>query len=431
MMRIAYLAPGAGELHCGACASDLGLVKALRRAGVAAHLTPLYTPLREGEGVMSAPVFMGGVALWLREKLGPLAPLVRPLRPLLDSAPLIRAASRFAVQTDPHSLGPLTVSVLRGSRGRHAAEVQRVVDFMAVEVRPAVVHLSNTLLSGFAPLLRQRLRCPIVCNVQGEEHFLTALPGRYRELALMQLRENLRHVDLLIRPTATNAETVGRLLGRGPESFAVVPPALQVDRLPQPLRSLTGITIAYLSAIRPEKGLDLLLAALEAILPRLASPVELRIAGQVADMGYWRRVRRRLPQLMPGISARFLGELTPAQKAAMLTECHLLVLPSRLPECRAMAALEAMAAGCAVIGPRHGIFTELLADSPNMLFDPGDVRSLGDTLVRALRDPPAIAAAAQRAATTALHYSADTAAQKLKGLYAQLLATGAQRPPLP
>jgi len=178
--------------------------------------------------------------------------------------------------------------------------------------------------------------------------------------------------------------------------------------------------IGYLSALRPEKGLDLLISALEDVAPRLRCPVELRIAGQVVDARWWNRQYARLESLMPGVAPRFLGEITPAQKAAMMTECHLFVMPSRVPEVRALAALEAMAGGCALVAPRHGVFEEYLADSPEMLFSPGDFHMLGDILFRLLRDPDQIESAGAKAAAVAARYSADAAGAKLASLYSSL-----------
>jgi len=61
-----------------------------------------------------------------------------------------------------------------------------------------------------------------------------------------------------------------------------------------------------------------------------------------------------------------------------------------------MVAVEALARGCAVIGPRHGGFPEILEDGRSgWLFRPGDHVDLGRVLAYAWQHPDACAAMGQ------------------------------------
>ena len=61
----------------------------------------------------------------------------------------------------------MTLSMLRGENGRQASEVEKLVSWVAGEQRPDVVVLSNAMLAGIAPRLKEALGCPIVATLQG------------------------------------------------------------------------------------------------------------------------------------------------------------------------------------------------------------------------------------------------------------------------
>ena len=94
---------------------------------------------------------------------------------LWDSPALLNWVSRFAVRTQPQDLGALTVAVLEGAAGPQKKEIARLVEWLR-ELRPDVVHLTNSLLASLAPPIRRELGIPVVCALQGEDLFLSNLP---------------------------------------------------------------------------------------------------------------------------------------------------------------------------------------------------------------------------------------------------------------
>ena len=85
-------------------------------------------------------------------------------------------------------LGRLTVSTLRGEHGHQRKELEKIVRWLATEIRPDVIHLSNAILAGFARELGERLSVPVVCTLAGEDVFLDKLQAPYREQARAELR---------------------------------------------------------------------------------------------------------------------------------------------------------------------------------------------------------------------------------------------------
>src|SRR5262249_60977581 len=97
-----------------------------------------------------------------------------------DFPRLLNWVSRFAVSTSGERLGALTVSMLQGRDGKQRKEIQNLVEWLATEFRPDVVLLSNVLLSGLVPALRERWSGPVVATLPGHDIFPDAIPSHDR-----------------------------------------------------------------------------------------------------------------------------------------------------------------------------------------------------------------------------------------------------------
>src|SRR5437762_1468997 len=106
-MRLLFLTPGTGTFHCGSCLRDNALVKALRARGHDAMMSPLYLPLVTDFEEVSPeqPIRVGGITLYLQQKLPWFRFAPRWLRNLLDGEAGLRLASRFMGMTSARDLG--------------------------------------------------------------------------------------------------------------------------------------------------------------------------------------------------------------------------------------------------------------------------------------------------------------------------------------
>ncbi len=143
----------------------------------------------------TSPIFLGGINLYLQQASALAGYLPGVLRRWLDRPGVLRWVSGLAVRTEARDLGPMTVSVLSGVEGRMRGEFERLAEYLAREFRPDVVHLSNSLLSGLASIVRQKTGARVVCTLQGEEHFVAGLPELHRARAMMWLRLNSGEID--------------------------------------------------------------------------------------------------------------------------------------------------------------------------------------------------------------------------------------------
>ena len=157
-MRIAYITAGAAGRYCGACKRDVGLTRALIERGHNMLLLPLYTPLQTDEPDPSLDrVFFGALNVYLQQQCSIFRRTPRSVDWLLDRPSLLRFVSGLGVETEAEELGEMTVSVLRGSEGMQRKELDKLLDFLEDEGPFDVVNLSNSLFSGFAAPIGERL----------------------------------------------------------------------------------------------------------------------------------------------------------------------------------------------------------------------------------------------------------------------------------
>ncbi len=122
-MKIAYLTAGAAGMFCGSCMLDNALAKSLIARGHDCLLVPLYTPIRtDEEDVSIDKVFMGGVNVYLQQKLPWLTYLPAWMDQFLNQPWLIKRLTANTGKTSPELLGRLAVSMLRGLRGNQRKE---------------------------------------------------------------------------------------------------------------------------------------------------------------------------------------------------------------------------------------------------------------------------------------------------------------------
>ena len=422
-MRITHLAAGAANMYCGACLRDAAMARALIARGHDMQIVPLYTPLRlDGDAdIPVADVHLGAMNAYLQQVSGIFARLPRPLARLLDHEGLLRFISRFAVSTTPSELGPMTVSVLAGADGRQHREVERLIDFLARDARPDVVTITNSMLSGVAPRIKQSLGVPVLCEVKGEDGFIEALPEPHRKEAIALARRNARSIDRFIAPTAQYADRMAAFLDVEREQIEIVRSIVDGRAfVRRAARHREPFTVGYVSVITPRKGLHVLVDALAQLVEQ-GRDVRLRIAGQVLDRKYWREIRRAIRR--HGLSERVdvLGEIGFADKVALLHSLSAFCQPSIKPEALGTASLEAMAAAVPVVAPSEGVFSETLEMTQGGLpFESANAEMLAARLTELMDAPGGADEMGESGARgIAEHFSADAAASALERILSE------------
>ena len=96
-MRIVQLTPGSGgSFYCENCLRDAALVRALRTAGHDVLMLPTYLPISaeaDTAGAANAPVFFGGVNVYLQQKFAAFRRAPKWVDRLFDSPGLLKWAA--------------------------------------------------------------------------------------------------------------------------------------------------------------------------------------------------------------------------------------------------------------------------------------------------------------------------------------------------
>ena len=192
-MRILSITAGAAGIYCGTCSRDNALAIELLRRRHDVTLVPLYTPTNPDETNVSRDrVLFGGISIYLQQSMALFRKTPRFLDRLWDSPAVIGAFASRSLSTDPKMLGDLMISMLEGDRGVLRKEFDKLLEWVAEEPIPDVINLSNSLLISLAGPLRDALKRPIVCTLQGEDLFIDGLIEPYKS----------RSIDLMRRQTS-------------------------------------------------------------------------------------------------------------------------------------------------------------------------------------------------------------------------------------
>ncbi|HUY36628.1 MAG TPA: glycosyltransferase family 4 protein [Pirellulales bacterium] len=436
-MRIVYLAAGAAGMYCGTCLHDNTLAAALSAAGEDVLLAPTYTPIRTDEDdVSQRRVLFGGINVFLQQ----LSPLFRFLPPILnralDSPKLLGGLSRLNFSIDAAKLGALTVSVLRGEEGRQRKELDKLVDWLAHDVKPDLVHLSNAMLSGMARPISRRLDVPVLCSLTGEDIFLEKLRPPYREQARDVLRRRARDISGFVALNRYYADYMAEYMAIDAGRIEVIPHGLNLAG--HGTRTAGAGTrpfaIGYLARICHDKGLHQLVEAFKLLKDdRSLPPLTLNVAGYVgaADRKYLQGVRTRVREWGLERDFEYVGEVDRPGKIAFLQSLDIMCLPTVYRESKGISVLESLANAVPVVVPAHGAFPEVIDDTGGgLLFPPGDTAALARTLRQLVVDP-AQAVELGRRGQQAIHarYTARRMAERTRALYHRTLT--AYRKPNP
>ena len=351
---------------CGSCLHDNALAKSLIQLGHDCILIPAYTPIRtDDDDVSIDQVFIGGINVYLQQKIPWIAYLPTWLDSFLNQAWIINPLTKNAGKTSPNLLGALTISMLRGSKGRQRKEFRRLLDWLSRDIRPDVMVFTNLLIGGGIPEVKRLGSTRVFVTLQGDDIFLDSLPVKFRTKAIELMRRLVPFIDGFLIHSIDYADRMASLLEIPASKIHLVPLGIDVSDFRNIGRTQSlpkSFTIGYLARMAPEKGLHRLVDAFVAIADRPeAKHVQLKLAGWMGPQHteYWDEQKAKLNRA--GLSDRweYLGSIDRKQKAKFLSSIELFCVPTTYAEPKGLFLLEAIAAGTPYVQPDHGAFPEL------------------------------------------------------------------------
>ncbi len=405
-------------MYCGSCIRDNVLVRELQRLGHEAALVPIYTPIRtDSESVAMDRVFYGAIHIYLLQKVPFLSRLPGFLTNWTDRPSLLKRVPTDG-STDAKQLGELAVSTLQGEEGRQRSELEKLANWLRDDYRPEVVQLTNSMLLGFAHVLKERLPdALLVCTLQGEDIFLDDLQEPWRGRVIELLRQRATDVDLFVATSESHADHMTEVLQIPRERIQVTRIGIDLEgHEVVPPRPGPPWTIGFVGRICPEKGLHHLVDAFRLLDQRLGrGRVKLEVAGYLGsrDRAYFEEQVAKLEQWGLSEHANLHGEVDREEKLALLRRCHVFTMPTVYQEAKGLSILEAMASGVPVVQPAHGAFPEILERTGGgVLVAPEDPEALARGLEDLLRDPERLSLLGSSArAGVEQHYSARVMAE--------------------
>jgi phosphatidylinositol alpha-mannosyltransferase len=176
-------------------------------------------------------------------------------------------------------------------------------------------------------------------------------------------------------------------------------------------------TIGFLGRYdEPRKGLPVLLRALRTVVAEHPD-VRLLVAGR-GDAGELDRLVGE--ELRPHVT--LLGEISEADKAALLRSIDVYCAPNLLGESFGVILIEAMAAGAPIVASDLDAFARVLDDgAAGVLVPRNDAEALGRALSGLLADPRRRAELAARGSAVAAQYDWQVLARRILAVYETVL----------
>ena len=428
-MRILQLTPGSGDnFYCENCLRDLALVRAFQRAGHDITMVPMYLPIDTGAQPFpsQAPIFYGGVNVYLQQKFRLFRKTPRWVDRLFDNSFLLKGVGKLAGMTSAKDLGETTLSMLQGRDGKQLKELERLIQWLsAMTPKPDVIIISNILLAGMAPSLKERLKIPVVCLLQDEEGFLDTLGEPYADLCWQLACQHATSFDALICVSDYYQQVMQERLGIGAESMPVIPMGLDPAGY-DPSAELPQVpTIGFLSKMCRDHGLDMLINALHLLRhdDRLKHTM-LRITGGKGpgDRIFLKKMQNRINALRLSDAVDYVDDYSEHAKKQFLKNISVMVLPTRKPLAYGLFAIEACAAGRPFLLPDTGVFPELVKKTQGgVLYHPNNPVRLAESLRSLLTHPQRmqqLGSNGRRAVETI--YSIDKTVEQLVELFERL-----------
>ncbi|MBN1561610.1 glycosyltransferase family 4 protein [candidate division KSB1 bacterium] len=429
-MKIVHIIPGSGgTFYCQNCMRDNELIRALRDMDHDVMMVPMYLPLNvDVEGLMGdTPVFYGAINVFLKEKLPFYRHAPEWVARLLDSESMLQFAAKKAGSTRAAGLAEMTISMLLGEDGRQASELDHLIKFLNVHVKPDVVHLSNALLLGLARRLKKDVGAGVVCSLQDENEWIDPMLPSYQDQVWNLMAERAQDVDAFIAASHFYAEKSIRQMRLPAEKVHVVYGGICFDGYEQAALDLNPPAIGYLCRMSEYFGLGVVTDAfIQLKKDARFKDVKLYATGGYTndDKPFVDEMKKKLQQKDLLGDVQFWPEFDKTHRIQFLKKLSLLSVPVLAGEAFGAYQLEALAAGVPIVQPNVGGYREFVElTGGGIIYEPNDGEHLANAIRSLLLDPERLRKLGHDGRTIVReHFSMRQMAEAITRVYAALSA---------
>jgi glycosyltransferase involved in cell wall biosynthesis len=393
-MKIVYLITGSGgSFYCGNCYRDMIYLRAIRKVpGTTASAIPLYLPPDKSniETGLDKNVFFGAISMYLREKVPFLRKMPVFMDKLFDSAPMLKMAASRAGTTRTEGLEQMTLNMIKGENAFPEEELQRLVDYLVIDGKPDIIHLSNALIIGLARLIKKKIDVKVVCSLLNEDDWIDEMAEPYQSDAWKLISREAHNVDAFLTPSNYFKELFISRTGITGDNFNVVPLGFDPGDLTNVVKRDNYPSVGYFCRINSQNGFDKLVDAF----------IELKSNSDLPDLtlhvsgGYTGDDKPFIAEQIKKIKAaglksfiRIYPEFQGNSKHEFFSNIDIMSVPVRKHDGYGLYILEANSAGVPVVQPETGAFREIIEKTQGgITYSPDSVGKLSESLLKLLKD---------------------------------------------
>ena len=407
---------------------DNELIKSLKALGHEIHMVPMYLPISidDHEKTDETPIFYGAINIYFKE----IFPFYRHapmwLEKLLDSRSLLRFAAKKSGSTRASGLEEMTISMLMGEEGHQASELDHLIQFLAGEIKPDVVHLSNALLLGLAHRLKNDLGIKVICSLQDENEWIDLMSDEYQNKVWDLMAEKAVNVDIFVAASNYYSKMVQDKLKIPPEKIRMVYSGIDLDGYMISSLPFNPPVIGYLCRMSEHFGLGIVIDAFIRLKHDLRfKNLKLYVTGGYTgdDKTFVNKMLRKISKHGFKKDVTIFEEFNKEKRIQFLKSLTLLSVPVPTGEALGAYQLEALAAGVPIVQPNVGGYPEFIeATGGGIIYEPNDGENLAKAMASLLTNPDQVRKLGNCGRKNVLEkYSISNMAEKMIEIYESIL----------
>lgn len=428
-MKITLIIAGSGgSFYCGNCLRDVEFIHAMKKAGHEITVIPMYLPLTEKmePEIGISPVFFGAISLYIRQMIPALRKMPTWMDRFLNFPFFLKMAAKKAGSTRATGLEQMTISMLKGEDGNQKAELEMLVGYLKEHEKPDAVHISNALLSGLAPGLKNGLQVPVFCSLQDEDEWVDEMePSSQKEIWEL-INRNSESIDNFISVSHYFKKKILENTAIPEGKISVVYNGINPDLYAPDKSKNKPDTIAFLNRMSQNTGLDILTDAFILVKQKPGtSGWKLKIAGGFTsdEKPFLKFILKKIKKA--GLSGQviFYEGFTNELKFGFLQSVDLLCYPVKRKEAFGMPLIEAMMMGIPVIAPDYGACPEIIQTTGGgLVYMPNNAPQLSEAIFHVMTDSALYDEMSKNAAANCnSHFSSAIQVEKMVAVYNSLL----------